>query len=198
MIEVIVGPVSSGKSSELIRRVVRAQIAKKSVLVFKSLLDDRYNGLAHVCTHNDISIPALAVKEPYEILIEVIRKDLFDRPVDIVAIDEFQFFPLEIVTVVSYLADAGKDIILSGLDTDFRGLPFGAVPQLLALAEKVHKLSAVCVICGKDACRTQRLVDGKPAAKDGPLIQIGGLSSYRALCRDCYNQSYGTLWLTTK
>ena len=179
-IEVITGVMFSGKSEELIRRVRRAIIARHRVQVFKSHLDTRYASLYSVSTHDGREIEATPVDSAAEIFRQV-RPDTA-----LVAIDEAQFLDGEIVTVVSALAARGVRVILAGTDTDFRGEPFGPMGELLAIAESVDKLQAICVICGDLATRNQRLVDGKPARYDSPTILVGGRESYEARCRHCH------------
>lgn len=179
-IEVVAGVMFSGKSEELIRRVRRAIIAKRAVQVFKSHLDARYAGLFHVSSHDGREVEAVPVDSAAEIFRQV-RTDT-----EIVAIDEAQFLDEEIVTVATALAERGVRVILAGTDTDFRGEPFGSMGQLMAVAEEVTKLRAICVICGELACRNQRLVDGKPARWDSPTIMVGGRESYEARCRHCH------------
>ena len=180
-IEVICGVMFSGKSEELIRRVLRALIAKRRVQVFKSHLDARYAGLYHVSSHDGRTVEAVPIDSPDQIL----RQLAADTQV--VAIDEAQFLQAEIVDLATTLAEQGKRVILAGADTDFRGEPFGAMPQLLAIAEQVDKLHAICVICGNPASRNQRLIDGKPARYDSPTIMVGGDESYEARCRTCHS-----------
>jgi thymidine kinase len=179
-IEVITGVMFSGKSEELIRRVRRAIIARRRVQVFKSHLDARYAGLYSVTTHDGREIEATPVDSASEIFRQV-RPDT-----ELVAIDEAQFLDPEVVTVASALAARGVRVILAGTDTDFRGEPFGAMGNLLAIAESVDKLQAICVICGDLATRNQRLVDGKPARYDSPTILVGGREAYEARCRHCH------------
>jgi len=179
-IELIAGVMFSGKSEELIRRVRRAIIAKRAVQVFKSHLDARYAGLFHVSSHDGREVEAVAVDSAAEIFRQV-RPDT-----EIVAIDEAQFLDEEVVTVATALAERGVRVILAGTDTDFRGEPFGAMGPLMAVAEEVTKLRAICVVCGELACRNQRLVDGKPARWDSPTIMVGGRESYEARCRHCH------------
>ncbi len=178
-IEVIAGVMFSGKSEELIRRVRRAVIARKRVQVFKSHLDDRYN-VVTVTTHDGLTVEAYPVSTALDIAGQV-RSD-----VSVVAIDEAQFLDGGIVDVASDLARRGVRVILAGTDTDFRGEPFGAMPQLLAIAEIVDKLHAICVVCGDPACRNQRLLNGRPAPYDSPTIMVGGSESYEARCRHCH------------
>lgn len=179
-IEVISGVMFSGKSEELIRRTRRAIIARKRVQVFKSHLDDRYSGIESLGTHDGISIPAHPIDNEAEILRHM------EDETEVVAIDEAQFLGNGIVEIATFLADKGVRVILAGTDTDFRGEPFGPMPRLLAVAEIVDKLHAICISCGDPACRNQRFVDGKPAHYDSPIIQVGGQESYEARCRHCH------------
>lgn len=176
-IEVICGSMFSGKSEELIRRVRRAEIARQKVQVFKPALDTRYTDKA-VVSHDGNKVFAYSVKESREIL-ELLLPD-----VQVVAIDEAQFFDDKIVDICQTLADNGKRVIVAGLDQDFRGEPFGPMPKLLAVAEKVDKLQAICMVCGKPASRTQRLINGEPAYYDDPTILIGAEDVYEARCRE--------------
>ena len=179
-IEVICGSMFSGKSEELIRRVRRAIIARQKVTVFKPQIDDRY-GIERITSHDGQTVDAIAVDSPAEIL------DIANGTSTVVAIDEAQFFDSDIVRVAQALVDEHDiRVIVAGLDTDFRGEPFGAMPHLLSIAENVVKLHAICVVCGGDASRTQRLVDGKPAAYDDPIIMVGAQESYEARCRRCH------------
>jgi thymidine kinase len=178
-IEVIAGVMFSGKSEELIRRVRRAVIARKCVQVFKSHLDDRY-GVYSVTTHDGISVEAQPVDSSTEVM-HLVRPQS-----EVVAIDEAQFLDAGIVEVCTRLAGGGTRVIVAGTDTDFRGGPFGAMPQLLAVAEVVDKLHAICVRCGNPATRNQRLIDGRPAQFDSPTILVGGSERYEARCRHCH------------
>jgi len=179
-IEVITGVMFSGKSEELIRRVRRAIIARRKVQVFKSHLDSRYTGLYTVSSHDGKELEAAPVDSAAEIFRQV-------RPTtELVAIDEAQFLDPEVVLVASALAARGVRVILAGTDTDFRGEPFGAMGSLLAIAESVDKLQAICVVCGDLATRNQRLVDGRPARYESPTILVGGRESYEARCRHCH------------
>jgi thymidine kinase len=180
-IEVICGVMFSGKSEELIRRVRRALIAKKRVQVFKSHLDERYAGLYHVSSHDGRTVEAV----PIDAADQIGRQLRADTQV--VAIDEAQFLGAEIVELATSLAAKGYRVILAGTDTDFRGEPFGPMPQLLAVAEQVDKLHAICVVCGNPASRNQRLIDGRPARYDSPTIMVGGNESYEARCRTCHS-----------
>ncbi len=175
-VEVICGSMFSGKSEELIRRVRRATYGNLSVRVFKPAIDNRYKEDS-IVSHNGTSVLARPVAESLEILREV------SNEVDIVGIDEVQFFDDNIVEVVECLADRGIRVIVAGLDTDFRGEPFGKVPELMALSESVTKLNAICPVCGSPASRTQRLIDGEPASYDDPIILVGASESYEPRCR---------------
>ena len=176
-IEVICGSMFCGKTEELIRRVRRAIIARQTVKVFKPQIDDRY-GIQNITSHTGQSVEAIPVASSQDILA------LADGRATVVAIDEAQFFDLGLIEVVQGLVDERSlRVIVAGLDTDFRGEPFGPMPQLLSIAEEVIKLHAICVVCGEDASRTQRLVDGKPAAYDDPTILVGAQESYEARCR---------------
>ena len=179
-VEVICGVMFSGKSEELIRRVRRAMIARKTVQVFKSHLDERYSGIYQVSSHDGRTTEAVPVDTPEQISREL-KPDT-----QVVAIDEAQFLDASIVELVTSLAARGKRIILAGTDTDFRGEPFGPMPQLLAVAEVVDKLHAICVCCGNPASRNQRLIGGKPARYDSPTIMVGSAESYEARCRRCH------------
>jgi thymidine kinase len=180
-IEVISGVMFSGKSEELLRRVRRALIAKKQVQVFKSHLDDRYGGVFTVSSHDGHHAEAIPISTSVQIA-EAVKPD-----VDVVAIDEAQFLDDGVIKVANALADQRIRVIVAGTDMDFRGEPFGPIPQLLAIAEKVDKLHAICVKCGDLATRNQRLIDGKPAPAEGPTIQVGGSESYEARCRRCHD-----------
>lgn len=176
-VEVICGSMFSGKSEELIRRVRRAQIARQRVQVFKPALDDRY-GVQQVASHNGARVEAIPVRSAREIPAHLAQD------VSVAAIDEAQFLDDEVVDVVQDLADRGIRVIVAGLDLDFRGEPFGPMPRLLALAETVDKLQAICMVCGAPAGRTQRLVNGKPAHYTDPIIRIGAQEVYEARCRE--------------
>jgi thymidine kinase len=179
-IEVIAGVMFSGKSEELIRRVRRSLIAKKRVQVFKSHLDDRYGGLFAVGSHDGRTIEAIPVDSSEQIALRL------DPLAQVVAIDEVQFLDGGIVALANSLANRGRRVILAGTDTDFRGEPFGPMPQLMCVAEVVDKLHAICVLCGAPATRNQRLIDGKPARYDSPQVMVGGAEAYEARCRNCH------------
>jgi thymidine kinase len=170
----------SGKTEELLRRVRRAEIARKKVQVFKPQIDHRY-GTERVASHNGVAREnVLVVQNAAEILAHL------KEETEVIAIDEVQFFDWAIADVCTKLADQGRRVVAAGLDQDFRGEPFGPMPLLLALAERVEKLSAICVCCGAAASRTQRLIDGRPARYDDPIILVGGSDSYEARCRKCH------------
>ena len=175
-IEVVCGGMFSGKTEELIRRVRRAVIARQPVQVFKPHIDDRYS-LDNITSHTGQSIQAVPVALAADIL------DQLNPDTTVVAIDEVQFFDAGIVQVAQQLADRRLRVICAGLDMDFRGEPFGCMPQLLSIAEEILKLSAICTVCGMPATRTQRLVNGKPAFYDDPIIMVGAQETYEARCR---------------
>ncbi len=148
--------------------------------VFKSHLDDRYTGVFNISSHDGRSVEAVPVDSSAQIAREL------NSLADVIAIDEAQFLDAGIVPIVTELASNGYRVILAGTDTDFRGEPFGPMPQLMAVADSVDKLHAICVICGGPATRNQRLIGGKPARYDSPTIMVGGTESYEARCRHCH------------
>ncbi|NBD35554.1 MAG: thymidine kinase [Chloroflexi bacterium] len=176
-IEVICGSMFSGKTEELIRRLRRAQIARQSVQVFKPAIDHRYAKSA-IASHNGLQAKALPVSDADEL------RQRVAPDVDVVAIDEVQFFEKEIIGLCDELANEGIRVICAGLDMDFRGEPFGPIPGLLAIAERVEKLQAICIVCGAAASRSQRLIDGEPAYYDDPIVLVGASEVYEARCRD--------------
>ena len=178
-VEVICGSMFSGKSEELIRRVRQAAYGRLSICVFKPALDDRYNKDS-IVSHNGTSVIALPVQHSSEILKHVEREQYLP---DIVAVDEVQFFDEGIIDVVNRIAAQRIRVIVAGLDTDFRGEPFGPMLKLMTLSESITKLNAICPICGSPASRTQRLIDGKPASYDDPVILVGASESYEPRCR---------------
>ncbi len=178
-VELICGSMFSGKTEELIRRLRRAVIAKQQVQVFKPVIDDRYHQ-EQVMSHNGLGFEARPVASARDIWQEI------DPETTVVAIDEVQFFDPAVVDLCDMLANHGIRVICAGLDTDFRGQPFGPMPELLARAEQVSKLHAICVVCGDEASRTQRLIDGKPAAFDDPVVLVGAAEVYEARCRECH------------
>ncbi len=175
-IEVICGSMFSGKSEELIRRVKRVEIAKKKIVIFKPAIDTR-SAAEYIFSHNGSKILANCVNKSTDIINNI------PENCEAVAIDEAQFFDNKIVFVCQKLADLGKRVIVAGLDQDFRGEPFGPIPLLLGIAEYVDKLHAICMVCGKPASRTQRIINGKPAHYNDPTILIGADETYEARCR---------------
>ncbi len=174
-IEVICGPMFAGKSEELLRRINRMSFANIKCLLFKPQIDTRAKD---VKSRDGRQAEAIPIKDPYELYAYVQK----ERP-DLVAIDEVQFFGDEIIEIVQTFADNGINVLVAGLDRDFRGEPFGSIPALLTIAEKITKLTAICTECGAEASRTQRLIDGKPAPYQSQLILIGNQESYTARCR---------------
>lgn len=175
-VELICGSMFSGKTEELIRRLRRAQIAKQQVQVFKPALDNRYQAGA-VASHSGSNFDAIPVQYADDI------RQHIATDVNVVGIDEVQFFDPQIVPLVRDLASQGLRVIMAGLDLDFRGESFGMMPQLLCEAEYVDKLHAICMVCGEEACRTQRLVNGLPAFYDDPIILVGAAEAYEPRCR---------------
>lgn len=180
-IEVVSGVMFSGKSEELIRRVRRALIARKRVQVFKSHLDARYAGIYSVSSHDGRTVEAIPADSASQIALQI------DPMAHVIAIDEAQFLDDGVIPLVTSLAGRGRRVIVAGTDTDFRGEPFGPMPALMAVAEVVDKLHAICVLCGGPASRNQRLIDGQPAPYDSPTIMVGGNESYEARCRMCFS-----------
>jgi thymidine kinase len=176
---VITGSMFSGKTEELIRRLRRALYARQRVQVFKHALETR-SELTEIRTHSGALHEAVAVPTSDELLERV------ERTADVVAVEEAQFFDEGIVSVCRRLAGSGYEVIVAGLDVDFRGRPFGPMPILLAEADEVVKLRAICARCGRDASRSQRLIDGEPAPASAPTILVGAQESYEARCRHCH------------
>ena len=175
-VEVICGSMFSGKTDELIRRLRRATIARQHVQVFKPAIDIRY-AVEKVSSHAGSDFAAIPIVKAAEIY------ERLDKQATVVAIDEAQFFDDEIIQVVEKLADQKIRVIVAGLDTDFRGEPFGPMPELMARAEHVDKLQAICMVCGEPASRTQRLVNGNPARFHDPVVIVGAAEMYEARCR---------------
>ena len=175
-IEVVCGSMFSGKTDELIRRLVRATIARQRVQVFKPAIDVRY-AVEKVTSHAGSNFDATPVEKSMEILKRI------EGDTTVVAVDEAQFFDPQIVQIVQQLASRGIRVLVAGLDTDFRGEPFGPMPILMSIAEHVDKLHAICMVCGDEASRTQRLVNGKPARYDDPVVIVGASELYEARCR---------------
>lgn len=178
-IEVVCGSMFSGKTEELIRRVKRAQIAKLKVQVFKPRIDRRYTS-EKIASHNGMHADATPIERAADIL------SMVEADTHVVAVDEVQFLDAGIVDVCAALAHQGKRVIAAGLDLDFRAEPFGPMPALMAQAEMVDKLQAICVVCGAPASRTQRLINGRPAGYDDPVILVGAAEMYEARCRHCH------------
>lgn len=177
-IEAIVGCMFSGKSEELIRRLKRLSYTKKSIIVFKPSIDKRWNRKNELVSRSGTAYAAYPVLTP----IEMREKG---EQYDVVGIDEAHFFVQSFITVIEDLRDAGKQVIVAGLDMDFRGEPFEHIARVLALADSVIKLDAVCIECGGRATLTQRLIDGKPAPRNAERIQVGD-DEYQARCRTCH------------
>lgn len=178
-IEVITGPMFAGKSEELIRRLRRLDYAKKKYLVFKPQIDNRYSQ-TDVVSHIKNKVKAIPIKDVNDILHYDVSK------VNAVAIDEVQFFSIDAVRVADTLANQGIRVICAGLDMDFRGEPFPVVANLMAKAEDITKLTAICVKCGAPATMTQRIVNGIPASYDEPIVVVGAAESYEPRCRHCH------------
>jgi thymidine kinase len=181
---VITGSMFSGKTEELIRRARRALYARRRVQVFKHALDTR-SEVTEIRSHNGVPHEAIAVSTSEELLEKV------EETTDVVAVEEAQFFDEGIVEACRRLADSGYDVISTGLDMDFRGEPFGPMPALMAEADEVVKLRAICARCGRDASRSQRLIDGRPAPVSAPVILVGAEESYEARCRHCHEVPQG-------
>jgi thymidine kinase len=182
-LEVICGSMFSGKTEELLRRLARAEYARQNVLTIKHHVDNRYD-VACITSHNGRERCASIVDATPTGLLTIL--DQADANTHVVGFDEIQFFPTITVSIIKTLVECGKRVIVAGLDLDFRGEPFGIMPSLLALADEVVKLKAVCVKCGKDAHHTQRLVEGMPARYDDATVLVGAAELYEARCRDCF------------
>lgn len=178
-IEVICGCMFAGKTEELIRRINVLSYARKNILVFKPKIDDRYS-TTEIASHAGSKVPCIVISEAKEILNHV------NYDTDVVAIDEVQFFDEDVVDICEYLADSGLRVMVAGLDKDFRGEPFGVLPDLLTRAEFVTKLTAVCTKCGAPATRTQRIINGKPASFNDPIVLVGAKEAYEPRCRHCH------------
>lgn len=182
-ITVICGPMYSGKTEELLRLIRRAHYGKKKVQIFKHSIDDRYDKRC-IISHTGDKIPSSLITQSSELLESVLPNT------DLIAIDEIQFFDLEIVSILMELRNQGYDIVVSGLDLDFRGVPFGPVPYLLALADDITKLKAVCIKTGKDAQYSQRLINGNPARHTDPVILVAASNTYQARSKDAFEIDY--------
>ena len=182
-LEVICGSMFSGKTEELMRRLKRAEFAKQNVLPIKHHIDKRKSN-TYIVSHDGRERAAFPVDNGV-IAVEKIL-ELANKNIDIVGIDEIQFFPNKVIDVICQLVERGKRVVVAGLDLDFRGEPFGIMPILMSIADEVTKLKAICVICCRDAHHSQRIIDGKPAKYDDPIILVGAEECYEARCRDCF------------
>lgn len=176
-IEVITGSMFCGKTEELIRRLRRAKIARQKIQVFKPSIDKRYS-VEKVKSHSGSEFDAVPI-DSVDLIYEKLNPDT-----TVVGLDEAQFFSDDVIRIVQNLSDNGIRVIVAGLDTDFRGEPFGPMPILMAKAERVDKLHAICMVCGEAASRTQRLVNGMPAKYDDPVVIVGASEMYEARCRE--------------
>ena len=178
-IEVICGPMFAGKTEELIRRANRLEYAKKKYLVFKPTIDDRYS-TTEIVSHSNYRKNSICIKNSSEVL------DYITDDIQAVIIDEAQFFDMDIIKVAEWLADRGLRVICGGLDCDFKGAPFPVMAHLLARAENITKLTAICNCCGNPATRTQRIIDGQPAYENDPIVLVGAKEAYEPRCRKCH------------
>ncbi|MCI6508722.1 MAG: thymidine kinase [Bacilli bacterium] len=178
-IEVICGSMFAGKTEELIRRITRIRLAKKDVIVFKPVIDNRYDKMA-VVSHSNRKIDAIPINSSQEVL-----EKIHELPYA-VAFDEAQFFDEGLIDIMERLANSGVRVIVAGLDMNFKGEPFGIMPQILARAEYITKLQAICQVCGAPATRTQRIINGHPADYDDPIILVSASEKYEARCRHCH------------
>lgn len=178
-IEVVCGPMFAGKTEELIKIVSRLGYAHKKYLVFKPGIDDRYS-TDSIVSHSAYSKKSINITEPDEIL------KYIDDSIEAVIIDEVQFLSKDIIRVCEWLADNDIRVICGGLDCDFRGIPFPVMSELMARAEKVTKLNAICTVCGRNASRTQRIINGHAAYEDDPIVLVGAKEAYEPRCRKCH------------
>jgi thymidine kinase len=184
-LEVVCGSMFSGKTEELMRRLHRAEIAKQKVLTMKHQIDKRYNAVPTcIVSHEGRERFAFIVGEQDGGASKIL--DLACEDISVVGIDEVQFFSLDIINVINELVERGKRVIVAGLDLDFRGEPWPVMSVLLSLADEVLKLKAICVVCGRDAYHTQRIVNSQPASYQEPVVVVGATEKYEARCRDCY------------
>ncbi|ACJ16721.1 Thymidine kinase [Thermococcus onnurineus NA1] len=180
-LEVITGPMFAGKTTELIKRIERQMFAKRKAALFKPAIDNRYSE-DEIVAHNGLRYEAFVIptdEEGVRTIGEITKRENFE----VIGIDEVQFFPMSIVETLDRLADDGVYVIASGLNLDFKGDPFPVTRELLVRADNIVYLTAVCTVCGRPATRSQRLIDGKPAPRDSPVILVGGRESYEARCR---------------
>lgn len=178
-LEMICGPMFSGKSEELIRRLKRTMLAKQPTVIFTPQIDDRYLK-GHICSHDGKHLEAIPITSSEEILKHITPET------KVIGIDEVQFLSGDTVGIIMGLVAEGKRVVCAGLDKDFKAESFGCIPELLALSDDVTKLTAICMNCGRPANFTQRLIEGRPASYDDPIILIGASESYEARCRLCY------------
>lgn len=169
----------AGKTEEFLRRINKLLVAKKVIQIFKPEIDDRYDR-DYIVSHNGGKISAIIIKDEQDLLKKV------NNDTEIVAIDEIQFFQQEMIPILEFLADSGKTVIVAGLDKDFRGEPFGIMPELLTRAEFITKLDAICLKCNGFATRTQRIIDNNPADYNDPIVLVGAQDNYEARCRHCH------------
>ncbi|MCK4499133.1 thymidine kinase [Candidatus Babeliales bacterium] len=193
-LEVICGSMFSGKSEELMRRLRRAEYAKQRVLSLANKIDDR-RGIGKISTHNGTVRIAHTLDNTIE---SIARMLILAEQADIVGIDEIHFFNEDIILAIRELVERGKHVLIAGLDQDFRGEPFNITAILMSLADNVTKLKAICLSCGRDAHHSQRLIDGKPARYDDPIILVGAQECYEARCRDCFSIDKRPWRTTTK
>lgn len=183
-LEVIAGSMFSGKTEELLYRLRRAEYAKKRVITLKHEIDNR-KSYKCVVSHDGALREAHSISSCEEGLKTLKRMAL--EEIDVIGMDEIQFFPEETLDVIDHLVEKGKRVIVAGLDLDFRGVPFGIVPDLMAFADEVIKLRAICLSCGNEANFTQRLINGHPAKFDDPVVLVEGEECYEPRCRNCYH-----------
>ncbi len=182
-LEVICGSMFSGKTEELMRRLKRAEYAKQNVLTIKHKIDTR-RSFTEITSHDGKKRTAFSLENNLDSLLKIY--ELANKNIQIIGIDEIHFFPMELVDILLDLVDQGKRIIVAGLDLDFRGKPFEITSKLMSYADHILKLKAICVICGQDAHHTQRIIDGKPAKYDDPIILVGASECYEARCKNCF------------
>ncbi|MCM1513869.1 MAG: thymidine kinase [Anaeroplasma bactoclasticum] len=178
-LEVICGCMFAGKTEELIRRINRIKYAKKEVMVFKPIIDDRYDK-KQVVSHSNHRVDSIPIASSKEVLAHI------EKLPYAVAFDEAQFFDKGLIDMIERLANSGVRVIVAGLDQDFRGEPFGIMPELMSRAEYVTKLQGICMVCGAPATRTQRLINGRPASYDDPTILVSASEKYESRCRHCH------------
>ena len=182
-LEIICGSMFSGKTEELMRRLNRAEYAKQNVLTIKHKIDTR-KGKTCITSHDGKKRLAFIIDNNLENLDKIL--ELANKNISVIGIDEIHFFPKTIIPIICQLIENGKRVIIAGLELDFRGEPFEITASLLSLADEVTKLKAICVVCGNDAHFTQRIINGKPAKYDDPIILVGAEECYQARCRNCF------------